>query len=410
MVTNSLNNIITKHLWLPLSLILVGCQATLNDIGEDHAKEVIKWQELSRYAGNELKHLGLTVTAGVKINKNAEGTTYSIVEVRLDRDADTTEIDLLSPEFAEKFACGEECQKLGLFDAKFSKQETQLTSFFFTEEGRFFEFYGRLTRLNEVLADYRVTSPAVLDRYLTLMLNRKLVFNSLSAFIKDLELHITEEHLLAFSRSGYISPVADRASSTFLEDVIANFPNDWQDDYLALPGEDWQITNSDMPSNDWQINDSQLPSEDWQINDSKLPSDDWLLDNSESPSDDWGSNGLIPNDLLVGVTHGLATSAPVYRSWEQAQQYMVQVGSIACTFSDNRFGVVKAVDTNNVILEVIAQARVVVDGMKLYPQSGHLFTEAESFYFVKGLLSETYPLSDIATCNVEHLKRGQGQI
>jgi len=398
----------TKHLWLPISFLLIGCQATLSDIGQDHAKEVVKWKELARYAGNELKHLGLTVTAGVQINESTEGTTYSIVEVRLDRDADTTEIDLLSPEFAEKFACGEECQKLGLFDSKFAKQETQLTSFFFTEEGRFFEFYGRLTRLNEVLADYRETSPAVLDKYLTLMLNRELVFDSLSDFIEDLEIHITNEKLLAFSGSGFISPVEDRSSSTFLNDVIASFPNDWQDNHLTKPGDDWQLTNTETPGNDWQLDDSIVPSEDWKIDDGKLPSDDWKVGASGSPSDDWGSNGLIPSGLLAGITQGLATSNASYRSWEQARQYMVQVGSIACTFSDNSFGVVKAVDTNNVTLEVIAQARVVVDGMKLYPQAGHLFTTADSFYFVKGLLSETYPLSDIATCNVEHLKRGQG--
>jgi hypothetical protein len=399
---------ITKYLWLPISFLLIGCQATLSDIGQDHAKEVTKWKELSRYAGNELKHLGLTVTAGVQINENAEGTTYSIVDVRLDRDADTTEIDLLSPEFAEKFACGEECQKLGLYDSNFGKQETQLTSFFYTEEGRFFEFYGRLTRLNEVLADYRTTSPAVLDKYLTLMLNRALVFDSLADFIKDLEVHITEEKLLAFSGSGFISPVSDRSSSTFLEDVIASFPSDFQNDNLTQPGEDWQVDNSEMPGNDWQINDSAEPSEDWQLDDSKRPSDDWIIGESREPSDDWGSNGLIPSGLLAGITQGLTTSNSSYQSWDQARQYMVQVGSIACSFSDNRFGVVKAVDANNVTLEVIAQARVVVDGMKLYPQAGHLFTAADSFYFVKGLLEETYPLSDIATCNVEHLQRGQG--
>jgi len=398
----------TKHLWLPISLLLIGCQATLSDIGQDHAKEVMKWKELSRYAGNELKHLGLTVTAGVKINESAEGTTYSIVEVRLDREVDTTEIDLLSPEFAEKFACGEECQKLGLFDSKFAKKETQLTSFFFTEEGRFFEFYGRLTRLNEVLADYRETSPAVLDKYLTLMLNRKLAFNSLSEFIDDLEIHITEENLLAFSSSGFISPVSDRSSSTFSDDVIASLTRDWQDDYLTVPATDWQINDSKKPESDWKIDNSNTPDDDWKINDLKTPDSDWQVNNSAMPDDSWDFNELASDGVLVDIMQSVPTLSPTYRSWEQARKYMVQIGSIACSFSDNRFGVVKAVDANNVTLEVIAQARVVVDGMKLHPQAGHLFTEADSFYFVKGLLSETYSLSDIATCNVEHLKRGQG--
>ena len=49
-----------------LSLWLIACQSKIEKIGQDHAEEVIKWQELARFAGNELKYLGLTVTAEVK--------------------------------------------------------------------------------------------------------------------------------------------------------------------------------------------------------------------------------------------------------------------------------------------------------------------------------------------------------
>ncbi|WP_226991168.1 hypothetical protein [Paraglaciecola psychrophila] len=362
-----------KYTCVLLCLFLFGCQSKLGKIGQEHAKEVVKWQELARYAGNELKYLGLTVTAGVQINQNAEGITYSIIKVQLNRDANHTEIDLLSPEFAEKFACGKDCQKLGLYDSNFTKPETQLSSFFFEEEGRFFEFYGRLTRLNYTLADYRASSQDILKKYLTLMLNRKLSFNSLSEFIDNLEKHVTEDKLLAFSKSGFISPVEDRLSSTFLEDVIANLPIDWK------------------------VHD----------NYSKTPEDDWDS-NALMPDDDWDSNVLTPDDLFYEMLLGkIPTTSVITSNWEQAKQNTLQVGSIACSFSDNSFGVVTGLEANQVTLKVIAQARVLVDGMKLYPQPGYLFTSAESFYFVKGLPNETYPLYDIATCNIEYFKRGQ---
>lgn len=368
----TLNTILNKYAFVLLSLLFVGCQSKLDKIGQEHAKEVLKWQELAHYAGNELKYLGLTVTAGVQINQSPDGTTYSIVKVQLNHDANHTEIDLLSPELAEKFACGKECQKLGLYDSNFVKPETQLSSFFFEEEGRFFEFYGRLTRLNVTLTDYRASSPDILKKYLALLFNRKLVFNSLSKFMDNLEKHITEEKLLAFSKSGFISPVEDRLSSTFMDDLAVNLPTEWK-------------VNQDV---------------------------------IKTPADEWNSNASIPDELFfTGPTADELFSAKlivetvpipnITSNWEQAKQNTIQVGSIACSFSDNKFGVVKELETNKVTLNVIAQARVLVDGIKLYPQPGYLFTSTESFYFVKDSPNQTYTLSDIATCNIESLKRGQ---
>jgi hypothetical protein len=368
----TLNIMVNKYGFILFCLLFVGCQSKIEKIGQQHAEEVLKWQELARYAGNELKYLGLTVTAGVQINQSAEGTTYSIVNVQLNRDANHTEVDLLSPEFAEKFACGKDCQKLGLYDSNFTKPETQLSSFFFEEEGRFFEFYGRLTRLNYTLADYRASSPDILKKYLTLMFNRKLSFNSLSEFIDNLEKHVTENKLLAFSKSGFISPVEDRLSSMFIDDLTANLPTEWE------------------------IN----------VDDVKMPDDDW--NSNASTPDELFYTGLTPDELFyANLISKTASLSVITSNWEQAKQNALQVGSIVCSFSDNSFGVVKKLEANDVTLDVIAQARVLVDGMKLYLQPGYLFTSAESFYFVKGSPNQTYTLSDIATCNVEHLKRGQ---
>jgi hypothetical protein len=78
-----------------------------------------------------------------------------------------------------------------------------------------------------------------------------------------------------------------------------------------------------------------------------------------------------------------------------------------CSYSDNIFGLVTGIDNSKITLDVIAQAQMVVDGVKQHTPQGYLFTAPESFYFIKAPLNETYPQSDIATCNVEHLKRGQ---
>jgi hypothetical protein len=211
-----------------------------------------------------------------------------------------------------------------------------------------------------------------------------LVFSSLSEFFDDLEMHVTEEKLLAFSKSGFISPIEDRLSSSFLDDVIANLPIEWKvhDNDPKTPEDDW-VSNALMPDDDWDSN-------------------------ALMPDDDWDSKALTTDELFYGSLLAKTVAATdINESWEQAKQNTLQIGSIACSFSDNSFGVVEGLEANQVTLKVIAQARVLVDGMKLYPQPGYLFTSAESFYFVKSSPNETYPLSDIATCNIEYLKRGQ---
>ena len=373
-----------KYIFVLLSLLIIGCQSGLQKIGSEHAKEVEKWQELARYAGNELKALDLTITAGVQINHSPQGTSYSIVNVQLNRNASHTEVDLLSPEFAEKFACGTECQKLGLYDSAFEKPETQLTSFFFSEEGRFFEFYGRLMRLNNTLADFQASSPDVLKKYLTVMLRRNISFNSLAEFSDYFEAYVSEEKLLAFASNGYLSPETDRVSPTFLNDLIANLPNKNSAD------------NSPEGDLDWSNED-----------DVTMPDDDWDP-NAITPDQDWSTAALTPDELLHQSLLNAVTpaSASMSEKWHQARQYRLQPGSIACSYSDNSWGVVTALEADKVSVKVVAQARQIVDGMKLYLPPGYLFSSAKSFYFVKKVISHTYALSDVATCNIENFRRG----
>jgi hypothetical protein len=192
-----------------------------------------------------------------------------------------------------------------------------------------------------------------------LMLNRKLVFDSLAEFIDDLETHISEDKLLAFSRNGFISPIEDRLSPTFLDDVIVSLP--------------------------------------------KVHGNEVTM-----PEDNWNNNALTADELFYDrLLAKTASASNIDENWKQAKQHTLQVGSIACSYSDNSFGVVKVLQANQVTLQVIAQARILVDGMKLYPQPGYLFTAVESFYFVEGTPNETYLISDVATCNIENLKRGQ---
>lgn len=420
----ALNMRAITYTFILLTLTFAGCQSNLEKIGQDHATEVIKWQKLAEYAGNELKPLGLTITAGVQIHHEEDNLSFSIVNVQLNRSSNHTEIDLLSPKFAEKFACNNECQNLGLYDSNFVTPKTQLANFFFIEEGRFFEFYGKLTRLNELLAFYRASSPEILNKYLTLMLNRKMKFNSLSAFMQYLESHITEDNLLAFSQSGFVSPVKDRLSSSFVKDLMVNIPIDVKDKNatpsgLSVVDENWTAADSNWTKNDdestqpdshWALSgdDANMPNNDWVLSDDdiNMPNKDWFSSDNElnRPDNNWITTAQTPDELLSLTNfNASANKLVIDANWQRAKLHNIQVGAIVCSFSDNSLGLVKEINADHVTLDLIAQARLLIDGMNLYPQAGYLFSAVKSYYFVKSETKASYPLSDIAACDLTQL-------
>jgi len=376
-----------------LCLLFTGCQSKIDRVGQGHAKEVIKWQELARYAGNELKPLGITVTAEVEIIPSQAGNSFSIVNVKLNRNINKTQIDLLSPTFAEKFACGKKCENLSIYNESFDKQETQLTNFFLVKEGAFFEFYGNLTVFNETLAYYHASSPDVLTKYLNWMMSQNESSKSLSEFLKYLDDFLTEDNLLAFAKSGFISPFEDDLSPTFLAADNIDLPNSDEQNYIERgiePDSAW-LLETDNQNNDLISNEA----------DFKIPSDDWSLDEVILEDNELTPDMLLHLNLLNEQNNSLATSYSKVESWQQAINREVQVGSAVCTFLDNTFGIVKMLIGNKVTIELIGQARTVIDGMKETPDSGHLFSGAETFYFEEVKTEKVYLLSDVAVCDIE---------
>jgi|GEM_PF-2821496 len=398
----SLKSVGIKYICVLLSLLMLGCQSSISNIGKKHAKEIIKWQELARYAGNELAYLGFTVTTGVQIIQNGPQITYKIVKVQLNRSADHTEVDLLSPKLETKFACGTECKKLSLYNAKFATPETQLTHFFLSNEGAFFEFYGRLVQLNHKLAHYRASSPDILDKYLSWMLNQDRVYNSLSEFLDNFERDLSQDKLLAFAQSGFRSPLLQQKNVD-----INNEGNGHSESKeiaeVTSESSRWSTSEQEIikPNAAWKDEAIQSNAV-WQTEGDK-PNDDWDLEELVLVSSVQTPDKLLIDSLLANDKRALADSLTKQTSWQLAKQNQLNVGSIACTYSDNSFGFVKSFAKKQVTLAVKGQASVIVDGMKHSPQAGHLFNDQSALYFVKTSREVSYPLSDVAPCYIEHL-------
>ncbi|MDU0112948.1 hypothetical protein RT723_08055 [Psychrosphaera aquimarina] len=92
------------------------------------------------------------------------------------------------------------------------------------------------------------------------------------------------------------------------------------------------------------------------------------------------------------------------QTWLFAKTQKIKEGDWVCTFSDNSFGVVKVISTDTVLLKIHGQARHIIDGVKLLPLAGHLFSENKDFYFVKKQIEQSYRLSDVAPCGIDYVQ------
>jgi len=223
---------------------LIACQSQVEKAGDMHAKDVLVWKELAKYAGDELGYWGLTVTGSVQMLETEVGAEYKLTNIKLARKGQKIDIDLLSPEFAEKFACGLECKELNLYQPEESKALSLLSEFIDKEEGNFFRFYGQLTNLNKKIRLYRKASPQYMMKYLTWVRVNNKGTESLQDFVNLLEEYFTEDKLASFIRGEF--DVDDNSKLMLLSDGEVN----------DLPTEEVQVMPDGMDN---------LPTEDVEL-------------------------------------------------------------------------------------------------------------------------------------------------
>ncbi|MBU2917116.1 hypothetical protein KO505_03950 [Psychrosphaera sp. F3M07] len=378
-------------------LLLLGCQTKLDKAGYRHAADITAWRELARYSNIELSYWGLTITANIQVVEGTEGLEYELKNIKLSPINGNSDLDLLSSQFMTRFACKDDCKSLSKYNTKEQFLGSLLSNFFEQQEGQFFRFYGRLTQLSDHMNLLKSESPSETKKYLNWIVEKNESFNSLGEFIGYFEEMLEADKFITFIENSNIFESGNRYE-------LDSYPNDGINQETAM------TDINDLPYRETVMND---------IND--LPyGETAMTDINDLPYRE-GSNG-IPNgilntnfsvetpykqviqSLIEQEESKLPHSYQKQQTWLFAKTKKINEGDWVCTFSDNSFGVVKVISKDTVLLKIHGQARHIIDGVKLMPLAGHLFSENKDFYFIKKQLEQSYRLSDVAPCGIDYVQ------
>ncbi len=437
-------------------LFILGCASPLENAGKRHARDVAVWKELAIYAGHELKLSGLTIVSSVQVIESEGIQTYQLGDVRLASTVSSNDIDLLSPEFVEKLACGTRCQNLNLYQPGKDNKYSYLSEFFDKEEGQFFRFYGRLTNLNKKINLYRVTSPSYLAKYLESARAEHLNSNSLlefmdwldsvfvndrfTSFVKTYSESSDSVDLIKFDGNEALEPlpteITDNIEFAEIEtsgeselqpvETINDLPNGTAQEFENindLPnGTAQEFENiNDLPDGTAQEfeNINGLPNDTRQefekVNNLEwtAPESTILTSISETtrPSEQWTQeilqDQLINVNIILENEKELVWSYEKRANWEEAKNKVIELNDVVCTYLDNMFGVVTAIEGDDISVQLMGEARVLKDGIRTIAPPGYLYIEDKSFVFIKKSGEGNYQSKHLAPCAIEYLQEKQ---
>ena len=356
---------------LSLILLLGACTSTMDESAQQHAKDVKKWKELASYAGDELKYWDYTVTAEIKVDMDGEQKQFKLADVKLGNKSLTKRIDLLSPEFAEKFVCGEECEFVSLYKGSEGINPTALSQFFEASEGQFFRFYGKMLNVNEKLKLYRETVPNYLKMLLVRVIHTNKSYDSELEFIDELSSLLEEENFRRFIETDTLDGQEKRI---VMEDITTDLPTE----NPHMDGLPWN-NGSDVQEN--RVSQFDLH----------------YADPMESTEDE-----SIMLAFVEREEQELLNSQFRVETLKSARAVVINVGDTVCTFSDNRFGEVESITGDDLMVKLVGTAKMIVDGLKTEAPEGYLYGNLQNVHFVRLHGSDIYNRSDLSACNINY--------
>lgn len=339
-----------KFLIISLVVYISACQTNVERAGGNYAHKASMWTELADISQAQLIDLGYTVTASIQRLDNNE---YKLVNIRFVRLDDFVDIDLLSPEFAKRFACNSECMRLNEYDEQETIDGSVLADFFAQKEGEFFRFYGSLINLNKRIKGYQEVSMFELIRYLDKLTSHGRQFDSLSELSKYLAYQFDEDVWLRF--------IAREESLDKKLETLNNTEKLFQGPELAHEHN---------------------------------PDKELLASWSRSINEEQELFDKAKESLLLGPKSGV-----VQLDFEYAKRVDLYVGATVCSYESNTVAKLISYDDLAAEVQLIAYAHFLIDGIKVRPTSGYIFSEKDDYLLTKIKGRASYKRNDIAVCN-----------
>jgi hypothetical protein len=332
--------------------LLSACSTQIQIAGEEHKLAAEKWKEFSHYTTSQLPALGYTVTAKLGIKVNNEQTELNFTRIKIERKADYLSLDLLQPQFADKYLCTPQCTQFVEYDTRFKTQgQTLLDEYLAQHEFQLFDFYAEIFVLNDVLLMLYKENPNFLHEYLSYLAYTQGNYSNLDELIQFLKTSLSIDNYNEFisnPRAQYIALI--NAPDSNLNIIQNSSDKNWEIESLTQdPTSEWDLVSKSKEQLGWQ-------------------------------------KQVIKSNLSI---------------WHTSRAIPVEVNTSICTLKDNYFGVVQSILNEEVEVFIQGQGKHVIDGTVRDLDSGSLFQETVDISFMPLLETRTFPLADIAPCSIQ---------
>ncbi|WP_158968167.1 hypothetical protein [Paraglaciecola sp. L3A3] len=341
---------------LAVLMLMSACSSQIKSAGEKHQIAAEKWKALSNYTSSELPNLGYTITAKLGIKKIENQPELDFSQIRLATQADQQSIDLLKPNFEDKYICIPVCYQFTEYDTIFESQgRTILDRYLNQEEYRLFSFYAEMFVLNDALVAMHRENPSLLPYYLNFLTMVQQNITSLSELTDFLNEYLSLESYKAFIND----PQAQYKSLAVAS--LANENQNLNNTYLAKEADTGWNKESPTPDNNWDMSDYMPELQTWRI----------------------------PK-----------VRSAVYSTWSNVKGIPLHVGEMVCSYTENYFGLVTAISDITVDIFVQGQVKNISDRIFTNYAPGILFEPNENIEFFPMTENMSFSTSDVAPCAI----------
>ncbi|MDX2367783.1 MAG: hypothetical protein QNK36_05185 [Colwellia sp.] len=350
---------------------LAGCQTPLDVAGDKHKTTAEKWYALATYTESDLVKYGVTITAQFDVDFTQTPQTFKLTGFKIENDKNRRKINLLRPSFEHRYVCTPICYQL-LEYVSFSGEsgDTLLSNFFSEHEFELFQFYGDMVILNDKLTKLADRNKLLLSSYLNSLASKNLSFNTTKEFISYLD------KVISFSEFEY----------------FINNPSDIYSDFLQ---------NQKISPSQQRLNAFNKEQEGWTTS-TEIPVITWTNSPTLLPEAIWLKEISVQNSHTDGIpTTKNQSSDKNQLSWQSAKATPIKVGQNVCSYQESFFGVVTAIYFDNVMVNILGQAKRINEGIVYPAEKGDLFTMNEEVYFLPLTEKRSFEKSDVASCALE---------
>jgi hypothetical protein len=435
--TNKVLHFLSASLLIVLLLLGGGCQSSLDIAGDEHKTVTEKWRALSKYAESSIENYDVTISARLAISTDKR---FKLTHFKISSGSNKQDINLLTPNFENKYICSPLCYQLIEY-VNFSGESgtTLLTSYFDRHEFELFKFYGDIQLLNKQLAKLAKHDQALLNSYLKSMAYQSVSFDTAKGFIQFLTEALTIPSLKSFADnpqdllSHYLKKHqvknASRWNTADAERYewtdISKEQNEWsadnreQSEWSAKTQEQNEWSANSQEQNEWSTysqeqnewSDIDEEKNEWasatqEQNEwtmlNKMPERVWLNESdsfSEAPWLKQLPKESAAKDGVESVTNDQTGNDLL--TWGSAKASLIKIGHNVCSYQGSFFGVVTAISFDKVTVNVLGQAKRIIEGI-IYPANdGDLFSMNENLYFTPLSERKSFERSNVASCLLE---------